>query len=217
MIEICHLQLLSIGPILTLNSKSQSESRIDALEPGLKSRGFTLVELMIVVFLISIFMSMSLPIYIDRLDRAKVVSLFPYAKTNMEYLMGYHSIYGDWPNEVPNPFNGADAEAKNPMLSLMTGDWPKEAPKFENEAVWIEGSVSTHDGSFLMTSNVIDRYQQDTVSFYLQPILHDGLPGNFVWNCAFSGAADQALPNPTTVDLDDMPRYCRQTKDSIDE
>ena len=61
-------------------------------------------ELMYVVLIIGMLMAIALPILLERLALSQTVRVFPYAKLNMEYLAGYHSIHGDWPNEIDSPF-----------------------------------------------------------------------------------------------------------------
>ena len=61
-------------------------------------------ELMYVVLIIGMLVAIALPILLERLALSQTVRVFPYAKLNMEYLAGYHSIHGDWPNEIDSPF-----------------------------------------------------------------------------------------------------------------
>ena len=60
-----------------------------------------------------------------------------------------------------------------------------------------------------MTTNVIQRDEQHTVAFYLRPVLHDGIPTNFVWDCAGTTYLSQDLPNPTTLEQQQLPLFCR--------
>ncbi|XOV89076.1 MAG: type II secretion system protein [Pseudomonadota bacterium] len=181
----------------------------DRFQQPLRIKGFTLLELMYVVLVIGVLMTIALPIYINFLDQAKATRLLPYAKVSMEYLAGYHSIYGDWPNEVENPFQPPGGLTQINTIQLSLGHWPRAMTYMNNQPVWIDGGIATHDGSLLMTSNVIDRREGHTMAFYVRPVLFEGQPTAFVWDCAERRAGSAVLPNPTTLRSDALPSVCR--------
>jgi len=165
-----------------------------------------------VVLIIGILLSISLPILIDLLDRSKTTRVLPYAKISMEHLAGYHSIYGDWPNSLANPFKPPGETDPLQISRLVLGQWPAGMSGIENQPVWIEGGVATHNGSFLLTSNVIDRNTMHTMAFYLRPVMHNNVPTNFVWECASRSRERLSLPDPTTVRKGALPTVCQSPK-----
>jgi len=84
-----------------LNLKAQG-SRLKAQGSRLKAqveRGFTLVELMIVVAIVGILSAVALPAYSDYTARAQVAEGFSVASGLKTALMDYYSIHGKMPED----------------------------------------------------------------------------------------------------------------------
>jgi len=113
-----------------------------------KCRGFTLIELMIVVLIISICVVVGVGSHTEKVKRASVVRILPYAKQTMGCLAGYHMINGEWPHSVPNVV--ANRTTPVDVTPLIAGRWPQSFGTLKSPHRWVEGTVQSHEGSFLI-------------------------------------------------------------------
>ena len=132
--------------------------RADA-ELARKQRGFTLVELMVVVAILSIILMIAIPAYLDYAIRTQVsegMSIFPTVKQNV--VETYFTNGGVWPT--------SNEEAG----MLMAGSYQTD---------YVESiSIGTRAGSVVIDFDIPDLGGRDTIIYV--PIAADG---GIEWRC----------------------------------
>lgn len=94
-----------------------------------KSKGFTLIELMVVIVIIGILVAIALPNFISAQDRAKISSVKANAHTVQTMLETYAVDYqGKYPTNRTELYNGANStnnywkELKNPFTAATSAN-----------------------------------------------------------------------------------------------
>jgi type IV pilus assembly protein PilA len=146
-----------------------------------KKRGFTIIELMIVVAVIAVIASIAIPIYQDYMNRAKVaeaVNLLGGLKNPMvEY---YHSM-GTWPS-ISKVGGRTSGRYTSVIKRGGPGDWNGST------FYWIDATLK---GGVLEGKQLRSRY-----------ILKDGSSSVGDWDCTTEGVSDP-------VSTKYLPAQCR--------
>jgi type IV pilus assembly protein PilA len=157
----------------------------------MQPRGFTLIELMIVVAIIGILASIAIPAYQDYTIRAQVVEAFSLASELKPSIQEYRKEHGRMPAD-----NGA---AGVPDSQLLIGNYVTRI-EVVNGAMHIEFGNLANDN---IKGAVLT----------LQPLVVKGSPASpMSWRCA-----NRAIPNGmeavgenrTTIDRKYLPSSCR--------
>jgi type IV pilus assembly protein PilA len=158
----------------------------------MKERGFTLIELMIVVAIIGILAAIAIPNYQDYTMRAQVVEAFSLASELKGSIQDFRKERGRLP--------ATNAEAGVPEPALLIGNYVT-AIDVQNGALHIHfgNKVNTN-----LTGKVLT----------LQPLVVTGSPASpMSWRCGRSGipkGMETVGENRTDVDPKFVPATCRE-------
>ncbi|MBB6095545.1 type IV pilus assembly protein PilA [Povalibacter uvarum] len=159
----------------------------------MKSRGFTLIELMIVVAIIGILAGIAIPAYQDYTIRSQVVEAFSLASELKPSIQDYRKEHGRFP--------ATNADAGVPEAQLLIGNYVSRIDV-------VDGAVHIAFGQ-LANSNL----KGSVIT--LQPLVVKGSPTSpMSWRCGKREIPEgmEALgENRTTVDNKYVPAACRGT------
>lgn len=155
------------------------------------NQGFTLIELMIVVAIIGILASISLPAYQTYTIRAQVSESLVIASELKSSVVDYYKFKGKFPTD--------NAAAGIPESHLLQGNFVT--------------SIQMENGAFHVTlGNKINTHVADKI-VSIRPIIVKGSPTSpFSWICGHSEAPDAMLAigeNKTSVGGEHLPAVCR--------
>lgn len=157
----------------------------------MKMRGFTLIELMVVVAIIGILASIAIPAYQDYTIRAQVVEGFSLATQIKSSIQEFHSSRGRFP--------ASNAEAGVPEPRYLIGNY-------------VSG-MTVQDGALHIVFGNNANHSIEGKRLTLQPLVVTGSPASPIsWRCGLRHVPDgleSVGPNRTDIDNKFVPASCR--------
>jgi len=147
-------------------------------------KGFTLIELMIVVAIIGILAAIAIPAYQDYTARAQVTEAFNLAGAQKLSISEYHSNWGEWPDD--------NTEAGIAAPDVIKGNYVKSV------TISKDGTTKALITALMRDTGVADKIKGKTL------ILHGSTSGegSYEWDCK------KANTN-ATLDAKYLPAACR--------
>lgn len=129
----------------------------------MRTKGFTLIEMMIVVAIIAILAAVALPKFIDISMKAKAAAIVADTRLILAAAQQYHADHGHYPPDgwwgevpdgledyLPGDFSFARHEKWTVLYSFDNMRYPKEYPSYaRNFGMWASVSVWTNDQQML--------------------------------------------------------------------
>ncbi len=109
---------------------------------SLRQRGFTLLELMIVVAIVGILASIAIPAYLNYTVRAKVTDGVIAAGAAKIFIGEYYAMFAELPPGGDNETAGIRAESESPYIDSV--DWHPDQRieiEFDEAALGIDGQL----------------------------------------------------------------------------
>jgi type IV pilus assembly protein PilA len=157
----------------------------------MRARGFTLIELMIVVSIIGILAGIAIPAYQDYTIRAQVVEAFSLASELKPSVQEYRKVHGRLP--------GNNAAAGVPESRYLIGNYV--------------AGIEVADGSLHIELGNLANAQLQGKVVSLQPLVVEGSPDSpMSWRCGrreIPRGMRAVGENRTTVDNKHLPAVCR--------
>ena len=94
-----------------------------------RARGFTLLELMVVVVIIGVLAALIAPAVLDRAEQAKVTA----ARTDVSNLMNALKLYRLDNGRYPSSDQGLDALVNKPTVGTIPGNWKPYLDKLPSD------------------------------------------------------------------------------------
>ena len=94
-----------------------------------RTRGFTLIELMVVVMIIGVLAVLIVPSVLDRVDESRVTA----ARTDVKQLMGSLKLYKLDNQRYPSAEQGLQALAAKPTTGVVPPSWRPYVDKLPND------------------------------------------------------------------------------------
>ena len=94
-----------------------------------RARGFTLLELMVVVVIIGVLAALIAPAVLDRAEQAKVTA----ARTDVSNLMNALKLYRLDNGRYPSSEQGLDALVTKPTVGTIPGNWKPYLDKLPSD------------------------------------------------------------------------------------
>ena len=94
-----------------------------------RARGFTLLELMVVVVIIGVLAALIAPAVLDRAEQAKVTA----ARTDVSNLMNALKLYRLDNGRYPSSDQGLDALVNKPTVGAIPNNWKPYLDKLPND------------------------------------------------------------------------------------
>jgi prepilin-type N-terminal cleavage/methylation domain-containing protein len=129
----------------------------------MKTRGFTLIEMMIVVTIIAILAAIALPKFIDISMKAKAAAIVADTRLILAAAQHYHADHGHYPPDgwwgevpdgledyLPGDFSFSRHESWTVLYSFDNMRYPKAYPSYAKRfGMWVSVSVWTNDQQML--------------------------------------------------------------------
>ena len=153
-------------------------------------KGFTLIELMIVVAIIGILASVAVPQYQDYIARTKVTDAYSSGAATKTMMADYFSLNGKMPTTTSTATGSVEVAA------MIAGVLSSE---YISAATWTPDTTDTDKGELklTMTSDI----SKDVVGTFLA-IEFDGSGPTFTLNC-------KAASTSTDVPEKFLPKFCK--------
>ena len=158
-------------------------------------KGFTLIELMIVVAIIGILAAIALPAYQDYTVRARVTEAITFNRTAMDSIAEFRTSNGMWPTAAQAPIS---TPANTTNITAITYTPGATAADFAKVVSTLGAATGAAAGTFIALTATPGAVGATAASTVAIPISNEG---------TFSMACDAAAG--TTTNTKYLPSQCR--------